>query len=367
MATASDALHIGVDGRELVGRPTGVGTYLREVLNAWTGDPTWPHQLTVVVPAAPPPALAAWNSRVRWMIEPAARAGTWWEQRRLPRAIARAGADVLFAPAYTGPLRRSCPMVLTIHDLSYFAHPEWFSWREGVRRRWLTRAAARRAAAVITDSEFVAREVLDRLDVARERLHVIHPGAPGGASPTPGPRDPIVLYVGSLFERRHIPDLVDGFARVASTLPAARLVIVGEDRSRAGANPLALAEARGIRSQVEWHPYIAQDELTRLYQRARVFVFLSDYEGFGMTPLEAMAHGVPPIVLDTPVAREIYADAACYVPADPATIGEAIGQLLQDDRAHGELALGGRRRVAAFSWARAAEAIGRVLEAAARR
>ena len=360
------ALHIGVDGRELLGRPTGVGRYLREVLDGWRADSAWPHRVTLVVPQAPSAALVARHAHVGWSVEHGAGAGTWWEQTRLPRAIARVGADVLLAPAYTGPLRLSCPMVLTIHDLSYFAHPEWFGWREGARRRWLTRLAARRAVAILTVSEFAAADIVTRLGVSRARVHVVRHGAPIATSPSTA-REPIVLYVGSLFERRHVPELIDGFAEVVAALPRARLVMVGEDRSRRGINPTALAARRGIASHVEWHHYLSEDELVRRYATARVFAFLSEYEGFGMTPLEAMAFGVPPIVLDTPVAREIYADAAWYVAPTAAEVGQALSCLLTDEALHADFVGRGLARVRAFSWTTAARAVRERLEQAARR
>jgi glycosyltransferase involved in cell wall biosynthesis len=363
---ADRRLHIAVDARELLGHRTGVGRYLSEVLDVWQADPGWPHRVTLIVPQHPPADLRARYPRTGWEIEPAPTGGTWWEQARLPRAVRRLAADVLFAPAYTGPIGLSCPTVLTIHDLSYFAHPEWFSWREGTRRRWLTRAAARRAAAILTVSHVAAAEIVERLGVPRARVHAVHSGAPAASPDDAGPREPIVLYVGSLFERRRIPDLVEAFAHVAAGHTAVRLVLVGQDRSRRGIDPIALAGRHGIATRVEWHRYLSEAELTALYARARVFAFLSEYEGFGLTPVEAMAAGVPPVVLDTPVAREVYREGATYVAADSRAIAEALGRLLEDDRLHAALSAKGRRRVGAMSWIETGRATRTVIEGAAR-
>ncbi len=147
-------LRIAVDGRELVGKPTGVGRYLREVLRQWRHG------------SAP----FRWSSPPTHGRPPGARrrAFEWWPETRDNRRhavgtgppAARAGEerpDVFFAPAYTAPLRLPCPIVVVIHDVSFFAHPEWFGRREGWRRRWLTRAAARHAHTVVTVSEFSRR------------------------------------------------------------------------------------------------------------------------------------------------------------------------------------------------------------------
>jgi len=85
-----------------------------------------------------------------------------------------------FAPAYTAPLRLATPIVVAIHDLSFVAHPEWFRLREGARRRWLTGQAASRAAAVVTISEFSKRELIERLNVPANKIHVIPPGIEKG-------------------------------------------------------------------------------------------------------------------------------------------------------------------------------------------
>ena len=228
---AERALHIGVDGRELLGRPTGVGRYLLEILRQWAE--TTPHRYSIFIPAgrrracrakAPkgrrraclakaPKGRRRRLERMQWVTDPGGRPGTWWEQMRLPGLVARARPDVFFAAGYTAPLRLSCPYVVAIYDVSFWAHREWFSWREGMRRRWLTRAGARRAHSVVTISEFSADEIVRFLGVPRDRIRLAPPGAPViRGRPERADREPIVLYVGSLFNRRRIPELIRAFA-----------------------------------------------------------------------------------------------------------------------------------------------------------
>src|SRR5215510_2284974 len=101
---ADSTLKIAVDGRELVGRPTGVGTYLLEILRAWQAA-GMKHRVMVVTPSAIPETTARALPGVAWHVEPGPRAGTRWEQTRLPRVLARAKPDVFFAPGNTAPLR----------------------------------------------------------------------------------------------------------------------------------------------------------------------------------------------------------------------------------------------------------------------
>jgi glycosyltransferase involved in cell wall biosynthesis len=256
--------------------------------------------------------------------------------------------------------------VLAVYDVSYFAHPEWFGWREGLRRRWLTKRSARRAASIVTISEFSASEIVRYLGISRDRIRLAPPGAPASrVAEDGGQRPPLVLFVGSLFNRRRIPELIRGFALAAARVPEARLVLVGDNRTHPPIDPLALARELGISDRVTWRSYVDEAALQSLYQQARVFAFLSDYEGFAMTPLEAIAAGAPPILLDTLVAREIYRDAALLVTDEPGAIASAMTLLLSDPVQHAALLTAGRRRLERFSWSRAAAEIRRALEEAA--
>jgi glycosyltransferase involved in cell wall biosynthesis len=303
-------MRIAIDARELTGRPTGVGRYLAEVLAAWSALPAaGAHEFilcaTERVVLSRPSLL-----KMTALVEPGR--GTAWEQTMLPRLVREAAPDVLFAPGYTAPLLTTTPTVLVVHDVSFSAHPEWFSRREGVRRRVLTQLSARRAARVLTVSDFSKREIVKHLGVDQAKVEVIYHGATflsdvdaafSRRHAVGSARHPVVLFVGSLFERRHIPELIDGFGRVAARHPEARLEIVGDNRARPRVDVEALAQAAGAGGRVHAREYVSEPELSELYAHATAFVFLSDYEGFGMTPLEALASGVPIVVLDTEISR----------------------------------------------------------------
>src|SRR5262245_44977828 len=163
---------IAVDARELAGRPTGVGRYLAELLRAWDALPgASGHEFALCAPeaVATPPL-----PRLRMTQQIAPGGGPWWEQWTLPRLAARGGANVLFAPAYSGPVFPGMPMVVTIHDVSFAAHPEWFGPREGFRRRLTTRATAWRARRVLTVSDFSKREVSRRFGTDPAKTGCVH-------------------------------------------------------------------------------------------------------------------------------------------------------------------------------------------------
>jgi glycosyltransferase involved in cell wall biosynthesis len=354
-----------VDGRELLGHVTGVGRYVGEVLRAWATDAHFPHALVIFTPAAPPPTLVSQlGSRVEWVVATGPGGGTIWEQWHLPNAARKYGLDVFFAGAYTAPYRLACPFVLVIHDVSYFAHPEWFGTREGLRRRWLTRLSASRAHTIVTVSSFSADETAAYLGVARGRIAIAHGGAPA-PRPSAGSDGATVLFVGSLFTRRLIPELIAGFALAATDVPAARLVLVGDNRTHPHIDPRVVAAQQGARDRVEWREYVTDAELDALYASARVFAFLSTYEGFALTPLEAITRGVPPVLLDTPVAREIYQDAALFVSRDPVSIAGALTSLLRTEEPHRTLVAAGDVLRRQYTWTRTAATLRTALEHAA--
>lgn len=356
------ARHIVIDGRELIGRPTGVGRFLMGLLDRWAMNAATPHKFTVIVPGAIPAELTRLAPVIRTHQVAAKSTGTVFEQFSLPDIIRGLNADVFFAPAYTAPLRTPCPFVVAIHDLSYFAHPDWFKWREGLRRRVVTREAARRAAKITTLSEFSAGEISRFLGVSRSRIEIVSPGAPDILSETAGRREPLVLYTGTILARRRIEETIAAFALIAHRVHGARLVLVGEDRSTPPIDPVALAHRAGVGSQVEWRRYVPEQELNDLYNRARAFVFISDYEGFGLTPMEALAHGVPVVLEDTPVMREVYADGAAFVEPTPDAIAKALLPLLVDEDANHRAVARGIAQFRRFSWAKSAATLLRVLE-----
>jgi glycosyltransferase involved in cell wall biosynthesis len=278
--------------------------------------------------------------------------GTMWEQLTLPRLVGKAKADVLFAPGYTGPLRCPAPMVLTIHDVSFVAHPEWFRWREGLRRRTLTRLAARRAVRVLTVSEFSKREIAQRLEIDPAKVQAIYSGVTSlDAARALTAREPLVLSVGSIFNRRHIPELIEGFARLARRRGDARLEIVGDNRTTPPIAVDAIVQRTGLGDRIRVRQYVTDEELASLYSRARAFAFLSEYEGFGLTPLEALGAGIPGVMLDTPVAREIFGEAALYVDRpEPALIETALETALIDEGARQRVLGAARNLLPRYSW-----------------
>ena len=363
-------MRIGIDGRELAGARTGVGRYLVNLCREWAGAPEAAvHEVRIYTPAdgdADDLVGDGAGARIEARTVPGTP-GVWWEQTALARAADGDAVDVFFGPAYSIPLRLAAPAVVALHDISFAVHPEWFRWREGIRRRWLARRAAGRAARVVTGSAFARAEIIREFDLDPARVSLVYDAVtpPGDAARRPV-EPPLVLFVGSVFNRRNLPTLIDAFARVVRHRPEARLAIVGADRTHPAQNLAACAETAGVADRVSLYGHVPDAKLDALFRRARVFAFLSEYEGFGMTPLEALAAGVPAVVGDTEVAREVCGDAVRLVPADdPNAVASEILRLLDDDTLRADLLARGAVRLARFTWRRTAAETMAVLEQAA--
>lgn len=354
----SGPLRIGIDARELLGEVTGVGRYLGELITRWTSrDDAASRRFILYAPQPLDLPLPKESTETR--VVPGGT-GTWWEQTALRSAVRGDKPHVFFAPAYTAPLFLGIPFAVTIHDVSFLAHPEWFRPRERWRRRILANRMAASASLIFTDSEFSRSEIASLLHVDANRLKVIPPGVsqvPGTApADVSQPRDPLVLFVGTLLNRRNLPELIAAFAKAATATPAARLVIVGADRTWPPQDLKQAAAAYDVASRVEIRSYLPHEQLRGHYSRASVFVFLSEYEGFGLTPLEALAAGVPIVVLDTPIAREVYGDAAEFVGVgDIDSTANAIARFLESRAAARDQLSRAPAVLARYSWDRAAD------------
>jgi glycosyltransferase involved in cell wall biosynthesis len=353
-------LRVGFDGRALASPAPGMRRYLRELTAALVGLGV-PLELVALGGDGPmPPGIAV--EPVPW--HPPTNLG--WTAVGLARAARRASLDVYHAPAYTAPPWGVHPLVVTLHDVSYARHPEWYPYRRGPLRRWFYRASARAADLVITDSAFSRGEIEAAYGVPRERIRVV----PLGVSPafTPGPppdrlpagvRQPYVLHVGDVHERRNlVVALAAVLALRARGGPAAELslVLAGTDRGAGPALARRASEAGQPGALVMPGP-VPEDELLALYRGAAALVYPSRYEGFGLPLVEAMACGLPVLASRAATAEEVGGDAVLLLsPDDPEAWAEAMAVVLGHAARAGELRRLGLARASLFTWRRAAEA-----------
>jgi glycosyltransferase involved in cell wall biosynthesis len=240
------------------------------------------------------------------------------------------------------------PQVVTVHDLAFERLPGHFDRAYRTFAHYCHRAAARRATAVICVSETTARDVTELWGVPAERIVIAAHGPGQELPPSRPPRrsesDPYFLYVGDDEPRKNLATLLAGYARYRTETAAPQALVLAGTPGRAPSQP-------GV--HYEQHP--SPERLAQLYAGATALVHPALYEGFGMTPLEAMRLGTPVIAAAAPALTEICGNAARYIdPRDAHALAGALAELADNQTLRGELAARGKNRAATYSWATSA-------------
>jgi glycosyltransferase involved in cell wall biosynthesis len=277
--------------------------------------------------------------------------------------------DVLHSPALTGPLATAAANVLVLQDTTWITVPDLGRGQAGTVRLWqvIVPRVARRADRVIAVSVASAHDVERHLRVPRERIDIVPNGYGSRPRVTPTPESvlrrrlhlgdgPILLNLGAKKVHKNQLRLVQAMSMIRKTVPEARLVIAGartpyEGRLREEAVRLGLEES------VVFPGYVDDADLEGLYTAASVFVFPSLNEGFGLPVLEAMARGLPVVTSSVSSLPELAGGAALLVdPTSADAIADAATRILVEESLRERLIAAGRRRPAAFTWEKTAEA-----------
>lgn len=275
-------------------------------------------------------------------------AGELWRVASLAR---RHGADIMHSPATLGPARSSVPLVVTIHDLLYWSHPELMStpfYTAPVK--WMERRVAKAASRIITISEVSKAEIVKYLGSAPETIDVIPlaASAPWTESRAPDTERPFILATGNRRPHKNYEGLIRALALVEEQ-HRPRLIITG---SHGAEDPLLpVVTELGLQDHVELRGWLSPEQLGELYRTATALAVPSFAEGFSLPPLEAMSSGVPVLVSDIDVHREVCGDAALYVdPHDLASIAGGLRTLTTDRSVGADLTARGHTRAATFTW-----------------
>jgi len=293
-----------------------------------------------------------------------------WTHFALPKSVSRRGVDVLHVPALAAPLDSPCPVVITVHDITFLLYPTHF-------RRWLVTylkavmpPALRAASAVICVSEHTRRDIVSAFGVSSDKVYVVphgvdhqrfYPaaGLDGSWARKLGLREGYILHVGTLSSRKNIPTLLRAFARLRSQGQglSRQLVLAGQEApGLAGAAEIHESVRQlDLTSSVVFAGHVSDERLPGLYARASVLAMPSLYEGFGFPILESMAAGTPVVASNTSSLPEVAGDAAILVaPLDEQALAAAIADILFNPQLGQELRSKGLKRAQQFSWQRAA-------------
>ncbi|HEX2040387.1 MAG TPA: glycosyltransferase family 1 protein [Acidimicrobiales bacterium] len=266
-----------------------------------------------------------------------------WEQMRLPRLLHGLGVELHHGPHYTMPERARVPKVVTVHDLTFFDHPEWHERTKVPFFRRAIRVAARHADALVCVSRATADRLARRLQPTAP-VHVVAHGVDHARFTAAGDLDvdsarlaalgvrpPYVLFVGTIEPRKDVPSLVRAFDRVAGHHRDMHLVVAGGPGWGAAAVDQAVAEARHA-DRVLRTGYVSDDAVPALLRGASAVAYPSLEEGFGLPALEALACGAPLVTTTGSAMEEVAEGAALLVrPGDVDALAGALDMLVRGD------------------------------------
>ena len=355
-------MRVAVDVTSLIGARTGIGSFTNEVVTRLPrsgidvtsfavtrrGSRALRSQLPDGVGTAQRP-MAARPLRFAW------RHVDW------PRIEFWTGpVDVVHGPNFVVPPARSAAEVVTVHDLTCVRYPELCT-SDTLRVPALIRRALDRGAWVHAVSGSVALEVIEYFDADPSRVVAIPNGAPQAVDSATSDLLALqgqavagaasyILGLGTIEPRKDFPSLIAAFDRLAESRPELHLVIAGPDGWGAEALTDALARSR-YRNRIRRLGWVSDDDRNALLAGAAVFAYPSRYEGFGLPPLEALAHRTPVVATRAGALPEVLGDAAAWADVgDVESLSSAIGSVLDDELLSSSIVTAGLDRLSRYSW-----------------
>lgn len=278
--------------------------------------------------------------------------GHLWEKVDLPLYLRLHGNPLLISLGNTSPLFYR-NQIVTIHDMAVFENPSWFTKKFVLLYKFVYPLMVFNSRKVLTVSEFSKREIQKYLKVKSDKIEVIYNSVDHCIIPNPNSYNEYgnyILCVGSVEPRKNLKNLIKAFSR-ASIPSDFKLVIVGGKNKLFNSLSLDNEADSELLSRVVFTGYVSDEKLSCLYQHAKVFVYPSLYEGFGIPPLEAMFYGCPTIVSNTSSLPEVCRDMSTYIdPTNASDITEAITKQLSRI----DLSMDFTKLISTYSWKQSA-------------
>ena len=357
-------MRCAVDAHAIGRHLTGNEVYVRNLLNAFAAEDTDCEWLAYVCGDEARGSLSPKIRTRRVAANPFVRLGA-----NLTAAVWR-DQPALLHVQYTAPVACPVPVVVSVHDVSFIEHPEYFTRERAFQLQWTVGRTVRLAARVLTGSEFSKAAILKVYgDLDESKVTVVpnaassefrsisHDTARRMVLERFGLAEPFLLSVGDLQPRKNQIGLIQSFARLVRAFPQFphHLVLVGKESWFAGRVRQAARES-GVADRIHFLGFISDADLLNLYNACDLFVFPSYYEGFGLPPLEAMACGRAVVCSSASAMPEVVDGAALLF--DPYSIDEmvrAMADLLLDAELRARMERLGLQRAAQFSWQRTAQ------------
>jgi glycosyltransferase involved in cell wall biosynthesis len=356
-------LKIGIDCRCLEGEKTGVGVYLSNLMQHILESANQPMCFICYFWGKPPSLPWMKGPRIKKrIIKPIVQNNFFWSTFQLPFYLAKDKVDILHAPSYTTPFIKTRKTIVTIHDISYAVNPAWYSYKSDIIRRRYYYQSAKSADIILTVSEFSKNEIIKYYQINPEKVIVTYHGLDKKFLQNLDDNTvqnilkkyhidgDYVLYVGSIHPRRNIERLIEAFIKLKNEYErfhTLKLVLTGKDEG----SLKKLLLLYGKRNDLIFTGYVPEEDIILFYKRAKCFTFLSFYEGFGFPILESMASGIPTLISDIQVFREIFKDNSLLVdPYDVDKIKNCLFRILTDEYLRNTLSRKSKEYATSFLW-----------------
>jgi glycosyltransferase involved in cell wall biosynthesis len=360
-------MRIGIDTLAAHYKKTGIGTYVSSLANTLPmvdGD----NEYFLFVSRENRPIFDI-SSNNAWTVQgpkiiDSTPIRVAWEHLCLPRLAKQQRIDLLHGATFVAPLRWYGPTVITIHDLTWFTHPEQHMLHKRNYFQRLIPAAARRAHRIIAITDSTRRDILRILGVPEDKVVTVAYGVDAIFHPADdreqinavrehyGMPGSYLLFVGMLEPRKNLVRIIQAYGCLKAEDPALSYRLVMAGNRGWGYEEARREVARlGLESDVIFTGPMPHDELPALFSGAELFVYPSLYEGFGLPPLEAMACGTPVITSNVSSLPEVVGDAALLVdPLDVGELAKAMRRVLSDGELHEQMRMKGLKRAKQFTW-----------------
>src|ERR1700682_1425711 len=351
----------------------GIGTYIRNIVNQFARTDSETEYLLI----GQQRHLQQVDPRPEnfMLLEYASDPGSFHTHMHLPFLLRKHGVDILHMPWFYAPAVVPARLVMTVHDLTDVPAPPGGAPLVQAGRLYFARRALARANRIMAVSHSSKRELSRVFGVPEEKIEVVYNALDERflrePMPTDGDRvlerhavtDPFVLYAGNIKPQKNLARLIEAFAVAKADLrdhpqyAGLKLLLIGDSAEEHSDLRRAVLRSR-VQGEVRFLGFVPHSVLRVFYSRAEAFLFPSLYEGFGLPPLEAMAHGTPVLTSSASSLPEVFADAALLVnPENVFEIARGIRQILTENITREALIRRGHDLVRKYSWERSADQV----------
>ncbi|MDF1498283.1 MAG: glycosyltransferase family 1 protein [Patescibacteria group bacterium] len=365
-------MKIGIDARTLEGQKTGIGRYLSNLLKFWKKNKNNEFHLYFKDEILQDNFLKSDNFKLKLLKNPFGFSSNFFFQHfLLPYYLKKDKINFFFSPFYLKPLYCPVQSSIVLHDISYEAHPEWFDFKSQIILRKLSKYSAKTADKIFTVSNYSKEEIVKYYKINPEKITVtnlspddsfikmIDEGKIKAVKEKYNLKKKFVLCVGSMFNRRHVPEIIEVFEKINRKYKDYQLLIIGKNHTYPliDINKQIKTANKNLGQNAIVHlDFVSEEELLVFYSSSEVNIYLSDYEGFGLPVIEAQFFGKPVITSYNSSLIEVGDNSVEFVKNNTVEeIYNSLNKIISDENYKLDLIRRGNENIKRFGWERCAD------------